>query len=433
MTPQSKINPYKVTTEPLTTENVEYTSLLQLNTIVNKNIKNKLKEEHQTLINDHKTNQQLEQNYDYRVNEYNINQEQLNAEGYKQYKNINEWENNEESEKHNNIREQNNSNETIILHKNISDLSIETRLLFNPHKGNNIESKHENNVRIIYQNINSIKPKNTNKWKSTLERAHYLKAVVIGLVETCVNWNVNKTRQIFKQIVGKQYKKNSMTVSIIPNDNKNINLPGGSTTVTFDKMVDRLEKIIEDKDKMGRWTGATYRVGSSKKLNIITAYRVIDAKITIHNSITTNCQQTQLLKNRNIYETKPRRQFILDFIDQFQENCNNNDEYTLLLIDANESIRYPERGGISDLIKKCNLIDIYQEFHSDDEEFPTHENGSRIIDYIFGTPNILEYITKIGYVRFNELFESDHRGIFCDITPNIFEDNIVNENIIRKD
>jgi hypothetical protein len=70
----------------------------------------------------------------------------------------------------------------------------------------------------------------------------------------------------------------------------------------------------------------------------------------------TDSQQKQLLKNRNIHDTKPKRQFTIDFIEQFQEKCLNVNEYTLLLIDANESLRFPELGGMPELIKVCGLI-----------------------------------------------------------------------------
>jgi hypothetical protein len=193
-----------------------------------------------------------------------------------------------------------------------------------------------------------------------------------------------------------------------------------------------LETIIEDEHHMGRWSGTSYRVGNGKRLNIITAYRVVQQKITLNNSMSTNAQQKILLQLRGIMEEKPRRQFIIDFINQFKEQCEDENVYTILMIDKKENVEYPERGGICELIQLCGLVDVYQHFHEDETEFPTHKNGSRVIDYIFGSTNILQYINRTGYVQFNECFESDHRAVFCDLSKLLFEDNTPNDNVERK-
>jgi hypothetical protein len=62
--------------------------------------------------------------------------------------------------------------------------------------------------------------------------------------------------------------------------------------------------------------------------------------------------------------------------------------------------------------------------HEDDQDFPTHENGTNRIDYLLCTPNVLQYITQIGYVPFNGALDSDHRAVFCDLNGAIFEAEI---------
>jgi hypothetical protein len=113
----------------------------------------------------------------------------------------------------------------------------------------------------LYQNINSLKPKNLDKWKSTLERADHLQTDVLGLVETCINWNKNTIRQKCNNSVSKQFKKNALVVSRIPNQfNNNVKLLGGCLTSTFNNKVNCIKTIIEDTHQMGRWSGTTYRV-----------------------------------------------------------------------------------------------------------------------------------------------------------------------------
>jgi hypothetical protein len=302
------------------------------------------------------------------------------------------------------------------------------RNIYNPLKGNNLVTKEKNCLRVAYQNINSLRPKNQDKWKMSLERINHLEIDVVGMTETCVNWSNNKARSTYKKSLKRIFTKSNLNISMTQNNIKNDHLPGGTLTLSTNKLVNHWEKDINDKFNMGRWTGTTYRLGDGKKLNIITAYRVIDQKITASNSLSTNSQQFFMLKDRGI-DTKPRKQFIDDFCEQFQETCLQEEEYTILMIDANECLLQPESGGMMELIEKCNFVNLYQSFHGDYEPFPTHVNGSRTIDFMFGSQNILPYIMKIGYPRFNELFDSDHRGLYCDLSDKILHE----ENFIEND
>jgi hypothetical protein len=47
-------------------------------------------------------------------------------------------------------------------------------------------------IRIVYQNINSLRPKSIDKWKASLDRIKDMEADIVGLCETCINWNLNK-------------------------------------------------------------------------------------------------------------------------------------------------------------------------------------------------------------------------------------------------
>jgi hypothetical protein len=74
--------------------------------------------------------------------------------------------------------------------------------------------------------------------------------------------------------------------------------------------------------------------------------------------MSTNSQQHHMLINKGIKDTKPRRQFIIDFIKQFKEMCQKEDEYTIITIYANEPWILNEKGGLSDMVNECNLIKL---------------------------------------------------------------------------
>jgi hypothetical protein len=159
---------------------------------------------------------------------------------------------------------------------------------------------------------------------------------------------------------------------------------------------------------------------------------VIDQQITPSNALSSNSQQYHLMLARGITNIIPRKQFIIDFCKQFEEMCHDVNQMTILTIDANECTSTPEKDGIMDLVEACGLINIYQSLHADTAKFPTHINGSKVIDYIFGTPKILQYVHKVGHLCFHKCFDLDHQGLYCDLSHHIFDTNNNEENITRK-
>jgi hypothetical protein len=236
------------------------------------------------------------------------------------------------------------------------------------------------NTRIIYQNINSLCPKSDDKWRATIDQMHHLEADCVGLCETSVNWNNNKTRHHYSQQLTKKFCKSNLVASQLPQLPTKLHIPGGCASITVDDMVNKIEACIEDKYKMGGWTGVKYQIGKEKRLNVITAYRVIDQTVTAQNSLSTNSQQHHAMLNWGIDNVKPRSQFIIDFCEQFEEMCYDTKQLTLLMLDANKCISTPEKDGILDLVETCGLVNIYQSLHDNREEFPTHLNGSKVID-----------------------------------------------------
>lgn len=74
---------------------------------------------------------------------------------------------------------------------------------------------------------------------------------------------------------------------------------------------------------------------------------------------------------------------------------------------------------------KNGLIDIYYDRHihdKDHNEFPTHINGSRRIDYILMTEHTSSFVNVIGYTPFYDQFYTDHRSIYCDLSMSMFSE-----------
>jgi hypothetical protein len=47
-------------------------------------------------------------------------------------------------------------------------------------------------------------------------------------------------------------------------EEKRIYLPGGTATISVNNCSKRVENDIEDKEKLGRWSGSTYHLGKKK-------------------------------------------------------------------------------------------------------------------------------------------------------------------------
>jgi hypothetical protein len=134
-------------------------------------------------------------------------------------------------------------------------------------------------------------------------------------------------------------------------------------------------------------------------------------------------QHAVMLAARQIYDSNPRQQFINDFICQFGEICNNDKYFVILALDAN-SVLEEYKPGMGKLLDDCCLVDLYSNVTNDFSQFPTQARGSKKIDYMLGTRNIIPFISRIGYVTFNDAFDSDHRAVFADISHSMLEDPI---------
>jgi hypothetical protein len=141
-------------------------------------------------------------------------------------------------------------------------------------------------------------------------------------------------------------------------------------------------------------------------------------------------QHTVMMATRQLHNINPRQQFITDFICQFGQICINDHNYVILALDAN-SVLEEDKTGMGNLLEECSFTDLYTTIKNDFSQFPTQARGSKKIDYMLGTRNIIPYISRIGYVTFNDAFDSDHRAVFADISHSILEDpmNTANKRI----
>jgi hypothetical protein len=236
-----------------------------------------------------------------------------------------------------------------------------------------------------------------------------------------VNFGNADVLKKFKDTIYKRTPGGCLTISPIPTKYKRSYLPGGTLTLTVGKWRSFIDGDILDPEQLGRWTGNSYRLSPDSKLHVMTAYRVCDSKAEYDTSLSTFNQQYIGLQNKGYTNPNPRQQIIDDLIIQIKKLTKSEKDYLMIGIDANADITIDKK-GLQKLCKECDLVDMYESIHTEDNEnFPTHINGSKRIDYILCTTNLLHHVQKVGYIPFHEGIDSDHRAVFCDIDECILQ------------
>lgn len=178
----------------------------------------------------------------------------------------------------------------------------------------------------------------------------------------------------------------------------------------------RLQNELRDPHHMGRWSGQVYKVHAGHKLAVITAYRA--CKQNANEGVYSSYKQQQLsLRARTgaLHPICPRNAFITDLIAYVVSLALTDDDFLLIMLDANEVIGEDSFGTVA-LLEQLRLVDLFERHHQQACDIATHSNSkNRRIDYILGTANITQFITKCGYFPFQSGIDSDHRACYIEL------------------
>jgi ribonuclease HI len=291
--------------------------------------------------------------------------------------------------------------------------------------GSSMDSNKNECFRIYYQNINGITSSDSmEKWNDHVSSMKDNCCEIFGLAETNTNWKCPNIKTELDNIINKTFPHSSTIFSsnkFNPTDVSRYQ-PGGALQSCTGHWVSRCIDKIHDNRNMGRWTGQTFQLKQQKILTVITAYRPckrsnINSKSTSSSSYR---QQTVMLMEEGYNDPDPRQIFIEDMISLIININKNADNYIILMLDANENINDSE-SGLSKLLRETSLIDIFSHIGGEDCNIPTFIRGTRKIDYIFSTANLLPYIKHAGCLPFFMNNNSDHRGMFIDISEELLD------------
>lgn len=106
------------------------------------------------------------------------------------------------------------------------------------------------------------------------------------------------------------------------------------------------------------------------------------------------------------------------YVDLHNFLSAQGDVYKILMGDFNQM---PNAEEIQEIQTHHTLSDVFAQQHPHIANFPTHKQGSQRIDYFLVSTELIPHIKRIGYESFHMGIPSDHRGMYMDITTEVFQ------------
>jgi hypothetical protein len=283
--------------------------------------------------------------------------------------------------------------------------------------GDNLDKKNQSSTRLFFQNINGLSTKNHSKWTTSLEYLHHHQVDIAGIAEPCINVQNKRAVSSYLNKLSKFGPRSTASFSENTNPCERAYQPGGSLILCQETWKSRIVRNIQDERQWGRYVGYSFRINESTYLTIITAYRCINRLGTSLGHRTSVKHQKEGIINNGLHSSV--RQLCLSDLADTIQNCNHSIpgiNMTIVMIDANETLE-EVNSKLPQFLRDTNLVDIIPAFH--DFQGSTASNirsqSHRRIDFMFGSPSILQYIDKCGYLPFHSALESDHRALFLDL------------------
>ena len=268
--------------------------------------------------------------------------------------------------------------------------------------------------RLISQNSNGIsKNENYTKAHEIGEAARAIKADIVGLSETNLNWKERNVKAIVATTLRRYWKQIKTAFSSSDRTFDGTEYQPGGTALIVGQPWSGRATMQDDTSGLGRWTEATLTGKADRKVTIISAYRVTQNRIENCGPFTAFTQQWHLLRMKGISSPDPREQFFVDLGIRLSSLRQQQSEI-ILMLDANDTLQNPN-SRFTRWVREQKLVDIHVRKHGTDDEPPTYARGSKRIDYILTSAEISDYVTAAGILPLHEFITSDHRALFIDV------------------
>ena len=280
--------------------------------------------------------------------------------------------------------------------------------------GDSIYEKDPSSLRFVLQNPNGLSyQESCFEYELCLAQMNSVSADVIMLSETNLFWkdyNIHKHTTEHRRNLHTHSRQNtSFSAKYYGTPYQ----PGGTCSILTDAIVGHYHSSQKDAI-LGRWNVINVNIAGGKVLSIICCYQTCHTSTNQAGPKTFYMQQWSLLRDRDITNPQPRKQFYRDLDTVLTSLCNNG-KSIVLAGDFNESLG-DDPQGLDRIVIKHQLTDSIAQRHGP-YTTTTYSRGSKCLDYIFVSHDLLPSIQRCGILPFDEIFTSDHRAIFLDLHP----------------
>ena len=237
--------------------------------------------------------------------------------------------------------------------------------------------------------------------------------------------NMDTTNQLMMKKFWDTIKRNDKHAKVKISSNKNEKFehfwkPGGTMLGASSKWAGRV--VGEGTDMMGRWSWLDFIGKGSKKIRVISAYRVSQDNPE-HAGELTSCRQQWRSHVKNGIRNPNPKQLILDDLTAFISDWRNQSHKhsVILMMDSNEKLEVGK--PLYDFMVGNDLMDAMEQLNPSAINDKTYLEGSKRIDHIFLTPDLAEIALKAGHHPFHQYFISDHKGIYIQFQAKDFFDD----------
>ena len=268
--------------------------------------------------------------------------------------------------------------------------------------------KNNDNIRIMFQNINGFgyKKDDEAKTKGFFDLIKSSDSDIFTMAETNTDWRrVKKTKTIWEQT--KSWFENvAVVVSHNQHDRPSTPYQPGGTAILHQGDVSlSIMEVGYDPKRLGRWTWSLIRGKNNVRLRVVSIY--FASKPQEYGDRKAYWQQKTALLAMDITED-PTVCFWQDFWAEVDKWLDNG-EQLVLCGDWNTDIR---NESFLDQFAERNLIPAITNKHGKDTAPETYNAGSKPIDEIFVSSTLS--VTAGGYLEHGTT-QGDHRPLWIDL------------------
>lgn len=233
-----------------------------------------------------------------------------------------------------------------------------------------------------------------------------------GFSETNLDFSNHKFRMKARKELSDSFPNSKVNFSSSRIMAPDVQKFGGTLSMAFKDASCRTIRSFEDPSGLGRYNVFLIRGNGRRGMAIFTVYAASESGNP--GPTTFETQQRTMLRMRGKDPDTDLKTLLWTDIKKDLEPLLKQGFHPIIMGDFNESL-YSDNRGLRKFMREAQLFDplAYEDVHRRD--MATHARGSKRIDYILISKELRNSVRSSGITALDEVIDSDHRAIFCDI------------------